>query len=245
MALINATIASKALGMETPLCAVIPFDRINCTKNEGRILYLLHGLSDGADAWQRYTTIENMANANNIAVIMATTHRAFYTDTQYIINYYKYFTEELPQLVECLFGLDFPVGKTFIAGNSMGGYGALKLAVKSGRYHAAAAFSAVTDVTTLRKLGRIPTAEFDSIFGSAVPDSENLFRLYETPGQKPAIYMACGDEDYLLEDNIRFHKHLDSLGVTHTYEQWEGNHNWNFWQQAVGKAIDFFNSLEN
>ncbi len=70
-----------------------------------KVLYLLHGLSDDASAWQRYTAIESIAALYGLVVIMPSAGRSFYTDQPNGQNYFSYLTEELPRYLKQVFGL--------------------------------------------------------------------------------------------------------------------------------------------
>lgn len=54
---------------------------------------------------------------------------------------------------------------------------------------------------------------------------------------KPDIYIACGLQDVLLPWNILYRDLLTDLGFRVTYEQWEGVHDWDFWDAAIEKVI--------
>lgn len=111
------------------------------------VLYLLHGLSDDASAWTRFTSIERYAAAAGLAVVMPEVGRSMYADAPGGAAYFSYVADELPQLVAGAFRVSTRRADTFVAGLSMGGYGALKLALRRPeRYAAAAALSAVVDV---------------------------------------------------------------------------------------------------
>src|SRR5512137_1835932 len=84
-----------------------------------RVLYLLHGLSNDASAWQRYSTIEVTAAAYGLVVVMPSVGRSFFADLPNGQKYFTYLTEELPQYLADVFGLAPRREDTFIAGNSM------------------------------------------------------------------------------------------------------------------------------
>jgi S-formylglutathione hydrolase FrmB len=71
----------------------------------------------------------------------------------------------------------------------------------------------------------------------------DLFHLSEKlaarsqPG--PMVYVACGTEDGLLEDNRRFHRHLDHLQFKHTYIEEVGGHDWNYWDMQIQRVLDW------
>ena len=127
----DGSIFSCALGMTTSLRISLP-DRFLIEQESAAlpVLYLLHGLSDDHTAWSRRTSVERYAESAGIAVVMPEVQRSFYTDMVYGLRYFTYIAEELPALCRRLFPLSERREDTFIAGNSMGGYGALKAALR-------------------------------------------------------------------------------------------------------------------
>ncbi len=91
-----------------------------------RVLYLLHGYSDDQTAWQRWSSIECYVEGLNLAVIMPAVQNSFYSDMAHGGKFFTYVTEELPALVHEIFPLSTERADTFVAGLSMGGYGAFK-----------------------------------------------------------------------------------------------------------------------
>ena len=102
-----------------------------------KVLYLLHGLSDDASAWQRYSCVETLATAYGLVVVMPSAGRSFYIDQPNGQGYFTYLTEELPHYLADVFGLAPRREDTFIAGNSMGGHGAFKAALLHPELYAA------------------------------------------------------------------------------------------------------------
>lgn len=92
---------------------------------------LLHGLSDDYTQWERMTPIERYANERGIAVIMPDGARSFYTDMKYGDAYYSSIVRDVMRSARSLFPLSVKREKNFTAGLSMGGYGALKIALKN------------------------------------------------------------------------------------------------------------------
>src|SRR5206468_7967478 len=132
------------------------------------VLYLLHGLSDDDTIWLRRTSIERYVAPLGLAVVMPQVHRSFYTDGVYGGRYWTFLSEELPELVGSLFRVSGRREDTFVAGLSMGGYGALKWALRQPqRFAAAASLSGAVDVARLRG-GRFRSEDprmFERIFG--------------------------------------------------------------------------------
>ncbi len=117
-----------------------------------RVLYLLHGYSDDQTAWQRWTSIERYAEGLNLAVVMPAAQNSFYTDMVHGGKFFTFLTEELPAVVHDLFPLSTERADTFVAGLSMGGYGAFKLALsRPDLYAAAASLSGALDICEVVK----------------------------------------------------------------------------------------------
>lgn len=93
------------------------------------VLWLLHGLSDDHTAWMRRTAIERYAAARNLAVVMPAVGRSFYQDMMSGPRYWSFLSEELPAIMRGFFPFSPARRRNFAAGLSMGGYGALRLAL--------------------------------------------------------------------------------------------------------------------
>src|SRR6476619_6295515 len=164
------------------------------------VLYLLHGLSDDHTAWTRYTSIERYAAAAGLAVVMPAAGRSFYDDERHGHRYWTYLSEELPGVVGSFFRVSDRPEDTFVAGLSMGGYGAMRLALTHPeRYAAAASLSGALDVVGLAREGGRREL-FDRVFGGLPAPEEDLFTLLDRRrGERlPALHVSCGADDELL-----------------------------------------------
>lgn len=137
MALIECRFFSEVLGLSTSMTVILPQQTATQIGMEGRVraerhpvLYLLHGLSDDDSIWLRRTSIERYVAQMGIAVVMPQVHRSFYTDMEYGGKYWTFISEELPALARSFFPLSHEREDNFVAGLSMGGYGAFKLALR-------------------------------------------------------------------------------------------------------------------
>ena len=133
MACIRMSLRSRVLDVDTVVNVVIPydhFDREGRLKPFTRTLYLLHGLRQNADAWQRMSSAERIANYYGYALIMPDAQRSFYTDMAHGPRFFTYLTEELPEIMQAMFKIPADPAHTYVGGLSMGGYGALKCALQ-------------------------------------------------------------------------------------------------------------------
>lgn len=209
-----------------------------------KVLYLLHGYSDDHSIWMRRTAVERYAAVHNLAVIMPAVNHSFYTNEAQGERYWDYVSQELPQVMHSFFRLSDKPEDTFVAGLSMGGYGAMKLALTyPERFAAAASFSGAVDVAYKANL---PEGEnkrqMRRVFGDleAIPGTANdLFHLMKTrPAHSPRLYVSCGTADFLYDQHQRFIPALEENGwdVTH-YEKPDTVHAWSFWDEEICKFI--------
>jgi S-formylglutathione hydrolase FrmB len=212
------------------------------------VLYLLHGLSDDHTIWMRRTSIERYAAPLGLAVIMPAVNRSFYTDMAVGPKYWTFISEELPALCQRMFRLSPRREDTFVAGLSMGGYGAFKLALRRPeRFAAAASLSGALDMTYRMEQTDDPewNRELAHIFGdpSALQGSDNdtmhlAEQLAQHGGPKPRLFQCCGTEDFLIEHNRRFHEHATKLGLDLTYHEHEGDsHQWGYWDRTIQDVL--------
>ncbi|MCA0436830.1 MAG: esterase family protein [Actinobacteria bacterium] len=209
------------------------------------VLYLLHGLSDDASAWTRFTSIERYAAAAGLAVVMPEVGRSMYADAPGGAAYFSYVADELPQLVAGAFRVSTRRADTFVAGLSMGGYGALKLALRRPeRYAAAAALSAVADVRAVESGDRFTPAQLEALFGptrsgvGGVDDVQHTLRTAAQAGADlPALYLSCGEQDGLIDGNREFERLAGELGVPVMVDHHPGEHTWDYWDAGIQRVL--------
>ena len=138
MARLRVDVFSDVLGMSTSMTdpdAVATTTQIGMTgvHRDGPppVLYLLHGLSDDDTIWLRRTSIERYVAPLGLAVVMPQVHRSFYADEAIGGRYWTFLSEELPEWWRRFFRVSRRREDTFVAGLSMGGYGALKWALRA------------------------------------------------------------------------------------------------------------------
>lgn len=217
-------------------------------------LYLLHGMHDSHTAWLRKSNIERYAEKHRCAVVMPEGAVWCYTDMVYGNDWFTYVADELVAYTRRVFRLSDQREKTFIAGLSMGGYGAVKIALsRPERFCAAASLSGGLDMAA--RLKRMDANKqiraiwgndyYDTIEGS---DSDLFALLRNFPEDKPhpRIYAACGTEDSLRGDNLAFcdviRAEIARRGFAaedFVYEEGPGAHTWDFWDHWIVPAMDY------
>lgn len=214
-----------------------------------RTLFLLHGYT--GDAWNWVP--EYLTQKYNFAVVLPNGENAFWLDG--ISAGHKFCTfigEELAGYIRKTFGLAASSEDTYIMGLSMGGFGALHTALAYPEtFGKAAALSSaliVHDIAGIKEGFENDKANFEyyrECFGDLdkVLKSENnpevlVKKLKERGVKIPEIYMSCGTEDFLLENNRRFHRFLDQEGVPHKYFESAGGHDMTFWNEYAVKFTE-------
>ena len=253
MALIHCNFFSQVLGLTSSMSVILPDPgpleaglSTQLRRERYPTLYLLHGLSDDHTIWQRRTSIERYVEGLNLAVVMPAVQRSFYTDTVTGERYWRFISEELPAIARHFFPLSEVRDNNYVAGLSMGGYGAFKLALTyPERYGAAASLSGTLDVVRLAQAEQAAgQSELQHIFGevSALKDGPNdLFSLAAQMVQQgrsqSGLYQWCGTEDFLYADNTHFRKYMESLGLAVTYEEGPGGHEWSCWDAQIQRVL--------
>ncbi|MFD1178722.1 alpha/beta hydrolase [Paenibacillus puldeungensis] len=252
MAHITIDTGSPTLRMSTNIHVVLPDD---IGKRAMSTLYLLHGAGDNASTWQRLTTVERYAAEYSCTVIMPEANRSYYTDMAYGLDYFYYITQELPEFCERLLHISTDPEKTFVAGLSMGGYGALKCALTyPERYSKAASLSGVTDIRKrLADPDMIPgmVSEMQAVFGPElqVKPDQDLYELskkrIQEGGKLPDVLCCCGSEDPFVDMNREFAGYMEGTPFTFKYVEGPGTHDWRFWEEHLKTTFDFLFNDKN
>ena len=260
MALLQIDFFSESLMRTVTMNAIIPTDKTLFTQHEKReikeykALYLLHGGYGNYTDWLGGTRVQAWAQDKDLAVFMPSGDNKFYIDNPDSGEMYGSFIgKELIEFTRKTFPLSQKREDTFIAGLSMGGYGAL---VNGRKYNetfgAIGGFSSgllLEGVVSGSKkfAGMMPGNKFyESIFGdlAKVLGSEKDYKalaegLVREKKTLPKLFLACGTEDFLLPEHREFRQFLTDLGYPFTYEEGPGGHEWAFWDTYIKKFIDW------
>ena len=266
MALLQINMFSQTLKRTVPLEVVLPSDKVlsygkaQKSSKPYKTLYLLHGLLGNYTDWVSNTNIQRLAEDQNLAVVMPSGENSFYIDQPMPNNNFgEYIGKELVELTRRMFPLSHRREDTFIAGLSMGGFGAIRNGLK---YHDTFGYIAVlSGAVHIFELppdapGRSLFQE-DACFGDLTAASlsdknprvafKNLALAKESdPSQSfPQIYMPCGSDDELCLANRSLFNFLTEGGAHVTYEEAPGGHNWTFWRSQIVKVLDWLPLDEN
>lgn len=256
MAFLQVNAYSNVLEMEFSMNVLLPqttHKKIG-TETQGLtedvpVLYLLHGMGGNHSVWERRTSIERYASAYQLAVVMPSTDLGFYTDTTYDMNYWTFLSEELPEIVHELFPqITYKREKTYAAGLSMGGYGALKLGLRKPEMFAAvASLSGALVLNNVDALLATRKAAYwegifgplDEIKGSANDPLTMVEELAASQTAAPRFFLACGTEDFLYPASQFMAAKLGEKDWEVTFEEGPGEHNWIFWDQWIQRVLEW------
>lgn len=260
--LIQCSFFSQVLKVNTNIDVIIPSpdsdELLNKRKSSYfqpgarfQVLYLLHGMYGDYSDWQRFTSIEKYAQSHQVAVVMPSVLNSFYQDMVYGQKFFTYLTEELPKYVQNYFAIARRRENTFVAGLSMGGYGAFYLALKCPeKYAAAASLSGALDVAATVEnalKGTLPSAiRLDSVFADPAHlagTDKDLFTLAEGIQKRheelPKLFMTVGTEDFIYPINQSARKRFAGLNVPVEYREYPGIHDWDFWDTHIKDVLNW------
>lgn len=249
MAEISVKFNSNSLNRKVEFKVFIPNDECGKTPcGRMKTLFLLHGYTGDAGNW----VSEHLMKKYNFAVVAPNGENGFWLDG--LSTGHKYCTfvgDELVKYVRRTFGLAADAEETYIMGLSMGGFGALHTAFaypeNFGKTAAMSSALIVHEIAHLKPGEDNGVANYDyyhECFGDleTVEESDGnpevLAKKLLDSGKLPEIFMSCGTEDFLLENNRTFHRYLESIGAPHIYLESKGAHDMTFWNEYTEKFVD-------
>lgn len=260
MAIIRADVYSKSLDKNVLFNVFLPIEEKwheACRPQNFPTLYLLHGHSDNQNTWLERTAVSLYAAQKGVAVVMPAGDNSFYVNNEEAErNYSTFIGEELVQMTRDMLPLSPKREDTFIAGLSMGGYGAVHNGLK---YHetfsaigafSSAFFSDSLSAQNLQSDDQAPLGRkrgyFEGIFGNLdkLKDSDKdekalLLKLQKEEKSIPKLWITCGTEDFLLTENRSFYDFLKAHHIPATYTEEAGGHQWPYWDRAVKAFLDW------
>jgi putative tributyrin esterase len=260
MAFLQVNFFSKSLKRLVTFNAFVPLETFEVPGQEKvergpmKVLHLLHGYTGNHTDWACGSRIQELSQRYNIAVFMPSGENNFYLDdTDKGELHGEFVGNELVEFTRKMFPISNKREDTFIGGLSMGGYGAIRNGLKYshnfGRIIALSSALIAYNIAGIPKDFKDGVADYkyysrvfgdlDTLLGSDREPEGLVHQLKSKKADIPMIYMACGTEDFLLNENRRYHNFLVSENIEHAYVEGPGVHDWNFWNEYIEKALEW------
>lgn len=256
MAVFQTTFFCNSLQRNIDLNVIIPLessDEPEMAKGEKKYfktLYLLHGFDGNRNDWMHYTPLRAVAERNNIAVVLPDGENSFYVDADSVVFQYGKMIREIVDFTRLAFPLSDRREDTFIGGLSMGGFGALRV---GSFYHDV--FSRIFSLSGAFIIDNL--ADWKPDYENILADYNYYIRIFGdlnkvkgsekdplwcmdraiAAGEAPAVYLACGTEDFLYQENRKMKSELETRQIVCEYHEMPGVHDWEFWNRNLEPAI--------
>lgn len=251
---------SESLRRTTTFSICIPNDTLPIFKEQYKeaysrnmkTLYLLHGYSANRNAWLLGSRIEEFSLKYNIAVVFPNGDNSFYLDRPGAGNQYcSFIGEELVAYTREVFHLSDKQEDTYIGGLSMGGFGAIHVGLAFpetfSKIFALSSALIIHDIKNIEPGFQDNIADYD-YYKETFSDLKHLDQSLNNPerqieeiklngGKVPKLFMACGSEDFLIEQNRTFVEFLQKQEVPVDYFESSGVHDWDFWNTYLEPAL--------
>lgn len=221
-----------------------------------QVLYLLHGTCGDCYDWLIKTNAERMAQKHRLALVMPSCQNSFFMNMDSGPDYLDFLTEELPEFIAGMFPISKKREDTFIAGISMGGYGAWHTALMAPyRFEAAASMSGVLEfpagdpIESEVKKGTDNIWPFRAMLGNQdfaamLTDAKvhlltRLDELQKKGDRIPKLFMTVGTEDFTYESNMAVRGQLEKRKIPCTCTQGPGKHNWFYWDEHLSEILEW------
>jgi putative tributyrin esterase len=242
------TVNSGALGGRGDVSLFVP----DGAEGEAQlpIVLLLHGVYGSHWAWfangGAHRTARRLTAAGAIRpMVLACPSDGLWRDGSGYLDhaggaFETWIVRDVVAAVRGFLGLRPRTSPLFVAGLSMGGFGALRLGAKHADVFAG--ISAHSSITRIEEMALF-VREMPSV-GAVPPGELDVLRWMELRGPDlPPLRFDCGTDDPLLAGNRRLHEALFAAGVAHQYDEFPGGHGWEYWEAHLSDSLVFFESV--
>lgn len=239
MAHITVNFKSDALDMPVMFDVLIPQGRGGYKQ-----LYLLHGAGGDRESWLLKSRVADYVENKNIAVIMPAGNNMCYVDNVYDRCYFSFITEELVDKMQQWFSLSSSASDRYIAGMSMGGYGAVYAALKNkNMYNAAFSYSGLLDI--LERYDNPQGIDMYPVFGKRENLQDDTFNINnivlknnEIVDNRTKFFITCGENDKRIHMSRKFYENAKKNNYNIAYVTQPGEHDWDYWDVCIKNTIN-------
>lgn len=237
------TVKSNAIGHRVDVCVYVPQKKV---KNIP-VVVLLHGVYGSHWAWalkaEVHKTLEQLIVDGKIPPMMLVmpSDGLFQDGSGYLAhhgaNYEHWIAQDVPALIKENYKQVTAESPYFIAGLSMGGYGALRIGAKYPKVFKA--FSGLSSITRFEEMGQF-VEDIERVKSSVKKDENVLEIMLENKDWLNPFRFDCGKQDQLFVPNQVLHTELIANGIIHEFYEYEGEHSWDYWKKHIEDTLVFF-----
>jgi S-formylglutathione hydrolase FrmB len=230
-------------------CVVIKPLSYKKKKEHFAVVYLLHGYSGKYSDWIiKVPELKQQADANNIIIVCPDgNYSSWYFDSPIdsAFKYETYIATEVVHFIDSNYRSIADKQHRAITGLSMGGHGGLFLGMRhAGIFGAAGSMSGGVDLSESRSRFDIMKRIGDTTAYTQNWHDYSVVNLIENYSNTPVkIIFDCGVNDFFIAGNRLLHKKMMALKIPHDYIERPGEHNWNYWKNAVVFQLFYFNKF--
>lgn len=244
------TVKSAHLQGRGDICVFVPKDT---QQADLPIAILLHGVYGSAWVWSQkagvHITAQRLIDEGIIRpMILAMPSDGGWGDgSGYIehhgMNFEKWIAEDVAEAVKTLIPQAIQSNKTFIAGLSMGGFGALRIGAKYAEKFCA--ISAHSAITAIAQMSLFVEEDVEQLRQHDPVDDDVFLTMLKNKDRLPPLRFDCGKDDLLIEFNRKLAAMLAEKNISHTYQEFEGGHQWSYWQEHIQNTLRFFDQCRS
>lgn len=242
------TVKSKHLLGRGDICIFVPK---NCTSTNLPIVILLHGVYGSCWSWAMsagaHLTAARMIQDGQIQpVVLAMPSDGLWGDgSAYVkhskLDFEKWIAEDVPKAVQECVPETRDTKDIFISGLSMGGFGALRVGAK---YHEVfSGISAHSAITGIDQMPIFVEEDLEDYKSDSNTDDKVFDTIRKYRNFLPPLRFDCGTRDILIDHNRQLHNDLEEAQIPHLYEEFEGQHEWSYWENHLKDSLSFFNKI--
>lgn len=230
MAIIDVKFFSSVLCRNESFSVIIPW---NADIKTSRVIYLLHGFCGDNRDWVEAGHANEIAEKYGVCFVMPNANNSFYLNQDNGPKYFEYISKEVLNEAIRLFGFG---NNLYIAGLSMGGYGALAIGLSDLRYKAIGTFSGV--VLIEKKVGALNQPFMKAIKDSIKEENTINYLINKRKEKVNYIFQYCGSNDGLYNMNKEFSKKLEDISNHFTFKTDNRGHEWQAWRDCLNWFLE-------
>jgi len=242
------TVATFSKSMQKEIKAVVITPMKYSQSKDYPVVYLLHGYSGDYKAWvNKVPQLESYADQYDIIIVMPDGNfGSWYWDSPEVADskYETYVGKELIEFIDKEYSTTSSRKGRAITGLSMGGHGALYLAMRhQDTFGTAGSLSGGVDI------GPFPENwEMKKYLGVKAENPERweeysvMYQSNRLIPNRLKLIISCGTEDFFYDVNVKLHEKLAYNNIPHTFMTGPGGHTWDYWADAVQYQLLFFHN---